>query len=234
MDRERILILEENSEAAELLECNLAQECYTVRRGRLSQRLDDTIFAFRPHLVVIDLDAQDAKTIEFCQRIKQTTEKAAPRVIVVGRQADENTIVEFFSRGADEYVRKPYVVKELVMRTKAILRRRVVTARSPGRALLKAGPLAVDQRERSIYLEGSELQLTNFEHRILETLAQAPGRTFSREQLLAAIKDDQSGGSQPSFRSIDVHILAIRRRLGKWKHLLKTVRGVGYVLQPEA
>ncbi|MFW5883463.1 MAG: response regulator transcription factor [Verrucomicrobiota bacterium] len=235
METGRILIFEQGKNGAEALECTLAQEHYQVRRSRNERRILETIDTFRPHLIVLDTDHEVERCTTFCERIKQSAGERAPRLMVLSPDSTEESVINCFHRGADEYIRKPFSMREAVMRTKTLLRRRAAeVSTDPEDLLISSGSLLINPRKRIISLEGRELPLTNSEYCILEALARRPGRSFTRDQLAKILRNDANASNPTARRNIDVHVLALRRHLGKERGHIVTVRGVGYVFHPQA
>lgn len=129
--------------------------------------------------------------------------------------------------GADDYVSKPFRVKPLIERIKALLRRRNAPAEAGDKVSIEG--IEIDRTNHIVIRDGSELQLTPTEFRLLWTLARQPGRTFTRNELLDCCRGEDANSME---RTIDVHVRALRRKLGDDADLIETVRGVGYRCRP--
>ncbi|HWC01626.1 MAG TPA: response regulator transcription factor [Methylomirabilota bacterium] len=182
-------------------------------------------------VVLLDLMLPGADGLEVCRRIRALPEVAAiPIIMLTARGEDVDRIVGL-ELGADDYLPKPFNPRELLARMRAVLRRTAAPrAAGPTRPPFRAGELAIDFDAREVTVAGRRQVLTHYEFELLAALARAAGRALSREQLLDALK----GTEYEAFdRSIDVHISKLRAKLEpdpKAPRLIKTVRGVGYLL----
>ncbi|QNK80329.1 response regulator transcription factor [Nakamurella sp. PAMC28650] len=168
-------------------------------------------------LVLLDLGLPDADGLDVLKALRQSSDVP---VIVVTARGDETDRVVGLELGADDYVVKPFSVRELSARIRAIARRRRIEAP------LETGRLRIDRTRRSTWIDGSSVQLTAKEFELLAVLAEQPGRVVPRSELLARVWDPIWHGSG---KSLDVHVSVIRRKLGA-PELIETVRGVGYRL----
>src|SRR6185503_3818447 len=161
--------------------------------------------------------------LDVCRRLRADASTKDLLIIMVTAKAEESDELIGFSLGADDYVTKPFSVKVLLERIKALRRRRLaegVTDESTTRL-----GISVDRRRHQAVAEGKPLQLTRSEFRLLDTLIRQPGRVFHRTELIdAALGED----TMVMERTIDVHIRALRRKLGEFADVIETVRGVGY------
>jgi len=186
--------------------------------------------ARRPDVVLLDLMLPGMDGLEACREIRSFSD--VPIVMLTARDGEVDRIIGLES-GADDYVTKPFSAPELLARLRAQVRRaRGMTG--PGLAApLRVGRLTVHPSSHSALLDGVRLNLTTFEFALLRVLAERPGRVLGREQLLDLVR---SNAEDAFDRSIDVHISRLRQKLGddaRDPRLLKTVRGVGYVLMQE-
>ncbi|MBX7191295.1 MAG: response regulator transcription factor [Sandaracinaceae bacterium] len=186
------------------------------------------ILRVRPDVVLLDLMLPGLDGLEVCRRLR---ERMDVPVIVLTARTEEADRVLGLEGGADDYVLKPFSSRELLARVRAQARR----ARGlvgPRANRLEVGPLVVDATTMTATLHGKPLALTTYELSLLRVLAERPGRVLGREQLMELV----TGNADDAFdRSIDVHVSRLRAKLGddpRQPRLLKTVRGVGYVLSP--
>ena len=218
----RVLIVDEERELAEAVAQARAREGYevaTVASGVEAMRLARQA---RPHLILLDPALQDLSGNEVCRRLDADPDTAwIPVVIVSSRDAEIDRVVGF-ELGAADYVVKPFSLRELVLRCRAILRRAEPPAPSDR---LEVGPLALDASRFRVAVEGDEVSLTALELRLLATLMQAKGRVLSRDDLLDVV---WGGEADVMLRTVDVHIMRLRDKLGPASALIETVRGVGY------
>ena len=174
-------------------------------------------------LVLLDLGLPDVDGLDVCRELRA---RGDVPIIVISARADEVDRVVGLEIGADDYVSKPFGVREVVARMRAVLRR----ARPPAAAVAPEeyarGRLAVDRRARRVHLDGAELALSPKEYDLLAFLAEEPGAAFTREQIMEAVWDANWFGPT---KTLDVHIGALRRKLGDVA-AIETVRGVGFRL----
>jgi two-component system OmpR family response regulator len=179
--------------------------------------------------VLLDVMMPGLDGLEVCKRIR---ERSRVPIIMLTAKGDETDRVVGLELGADDYVPKPFSPRELLARLRAVLRRSAAAGAAP--AVLVAGPVEVDVAARAARVRGRAVDLTGLELDILVALARRPGRVVPREVLL---EEAGRGDVAVSDRTVDVHVSHLRRKLGddpRAPRLIKTVRGVGYVLAPEA
>jgi two-component system phosphate regulon response regulator PhoB len=222
MPQPRILVIEDERPLADVLAYNLRREGYEVavaHDGRDGLRKAQTA---RPDLVVLDLMLPVLDGLEVCRELRAGEQTRTVPILMLTARSEETDQVVGFSLGADDYVTKPFSVKVLVQRVKAVLRR---AEGEPGAvdAVEHAG-VRVDRLRHRVTVDGREVGLTRMEFRLLECLVRQPGRAFTRPQLLDAAL---GGGTVVLDRTVDVHVKSLRRKLGR-PDLIETVRGVGY------
>jgi len=180
----------------------------------------------QPDLIILDLMLPDVDGIDVCRLLKSEPKFAPIPIIMLTARGEEADRVLGLELGADDYVVKPFSPRELVARVKSILRRQ--QNRATDRKITIADILTIEPARHEVYVEGSKVNLTTTEFRILLTLAQKPGWVFTRSQLL----DELWGEEKAVFdRTIDVHIKHLRTKLGKAGRLIVNIRGVGYKIE---
>jgi two-component system, OmpR family, response regulator RegX3 len=179
-------------------------------------------FAAEVDLVLLDLGLPDVDGADVCRELRRTSDTP---IIVLTARADEADRVMLLELGADDYVVKPYGLRELIARIRAVMRRTASLDNAGGP--MRVGELDVDERARRATLAGRDLELTPKEFDLLAALARDPGAALTRRRLLAEVWDTSWYGSS---KTIDVHVAALRRKLGDpgW---IETVRGVGFRLR---
>jgi two-component system phosphate regulon response regulator PhoB len=226
MDRamaERILVVDDEPDLLELVRINLDQAGFAVETAETGE---DALRALRrspPDLMVLDLMLPDVSGTEICRRVRADAEVARLPIIMLTAKSDEVDRVVGLEVGADDYVTKPFSPRELVLRVRAVLRRRHPVSSSSG--LLAYGVLQLDPGRHRCYVEGEEVELTAKEFDLLHGLMQRPGRVMSRDQLLDRV---WGSGAAVTTRTIDTHLKRLREKLGPASTLIETVRGVGY------
>ena len=215
-----ICVIEDERVIASAVAARLRAEGFTVEvahDGHSGVALCERV---RPDLVVLDLMLPGLDGLEVCRRVQR--DRAVP-VLMLTARAEESDLLVGLAVGADDYVTKPFSVKVLLERIKALRRRRTTEGVSD-EVTTKLG-VTVDRRRHQAVAEGSSLALTRSEFRLLDTLIRQPGRVFHRSELIdAALGED----TMVMERTIDVHIRALRRKLGDFADVVETVRGVGY------
>jgi DNA-binding response OmpR family regulator len=213
------LVVEDEDAIADPLVEGLGREGFEVERAATGQ---DALSAAEPDLVLLDLRLPDVDGFEVCRRLR---ERSRVPIIVVSARGEEVDRVVGLELGADDYIVKPYGLRELVARIHAVMRR--LEPRAGDVTPMRVDGLVVDRRARRVTLDGDPLQLTPREFDLLALLASDPGAAISRERIFEDVWETRWFGSP---KTIDVHIAALRRKLGDpgW---IETVRGVGFRLR---
>jgi two-component system alkaline phosphatase synthesis response regulator PhoP len=226
--REKIVVIEDEADILEVLHYYLKREGYLVVSSRDGEDGLDKVRRENPDLVLIDLMLPGLDGLEVCKRLQSDPVTSAIPLIMVTAKGEESDVVLGLQLGADDYVTKPFSPKELIARVKAVLRRGPPRETSSGNERIVRGGLVVDLAKHQVTVEGEPVTLTATEMRLLHFLAAHPGRVFARDQLLSRAIGDHAVVID---RNIDVHIGAIRRKLGPCRDLIETIRGVGYRFQ---
>ena len=220
-----VLIVDDERDLLSLLDFNLRQAGFETVLASTGEAALRELRARVPDLVLLDLMLPDLSGTELCRQIKTDPRTKNVPVVMLTAKGEEVDKVVGFELGADDYVTKPFSVRELVLRVKAVLRRAAAPpAERPPEAL---GPIKVDVEAHRAYVDGAEVTLTPLEFRLLTTLMARAGRVQSREQLLS---DVWEMSSELETRTVDTHVKRLREKLGTARDLLETVRGVGYRL----
>jgi len=179
----------------------------------------------KPSLVILDLMLPGIDGLKVCKKLREDPETQAIPIIMLTAKGEETDVVVGLEFGADDYVTKPFSPNELLARVRAVLRRANLADDGAAEARIEVGPITIDSDRHEVYNRGTPLALTLAEFKLIRTLASRPGRVFTRDQLLESI----TGGEVFLIdRNIDVHIRAIRKKLGGDAEFISTVRGVGY------
>jgi DNA-binding response OmpR family regulator len=168
--------------------------------------------------------------IELCRKLKSDPLTRAIPVVMVTAKGEEADIVLGLGIGADDYVTKPFSPKELIARVKAVLRRGELKDEVGQRDRIQAGKLVIDLKRHEVRVDDNPVRFTATELRLLHFLASHPGRVFTRDHLLSRVIGEDAIVID---RNIDVHIRAIRKKIGPCDNLVETVRGVGYRFSDE-
>lgn len=224
MSKGTVLLIDDEKDLLELLRYNLEREGFEVLSAANGASGLELARRNPPDLIVLDLMMPGLDGLEVCQQLRAEPRTGRiPLVMLTARAAEADRVVGL-ELGADDYVTKPFSPRELVARVKAILRR---AAPLPPSRPVRRGNLLVDEERHEVSVAGQRVDLTATEFRILCFLAARPGRVLSRDDIIdGALERD----SAIFDRTIDVHITALRRKLGSAASLIETVRGFGYKL----
>jgi two-component system phosphate regulon response regulator PhoB len=223
MSKQKILIIEDERALVEVLTYNLRKEGFEVHSatdGQDGLRRAQTIL---PDLVILDLMLPVIEGLDVCRMLKTGVRtRDIPLLMLTARSEEVDEIVGF-QMGADDYVTKPFKIKPLIQRIKALLRRKKTPAAEGD--VIAAGGVEIDRAQHRAVADGQELNLTPTEFRLLWALVRQPGRAFSRHDLMEAAMGDDALVLE---RTIDVHVKSLRQKIGPRAEQIETVRGVGY------
>ncbi|RUL89631.1 winged helix-turn-helix domain-containing protein [Tautonia sociabilis] len=221
----RILIVEDERHLAETLAMNLRREGYEVLTAWDGQDGLRQAQLRLPDLIVLDLMLPVKPGLEVCRELRSGPRTREIPILMVTAKSEESDQLIGLAVGADDYITKPYSIKVLVGKIKAVLRRRSGRREPATGEVIEVQGVTVDKHRHRALFEGVELPLTPTEFRLLEVLLRQAGRAFTRHELMdAAIGED----AMVLERTIDVHIKSLRKKLGAGSELIETVRGVGY------
>ncbi len=220
-----VLVIEDEPAIAELIRLNLAAAGFAVRLERDGEAGLAAVGRFSPVAVILDVGLPGIDGIEVCRRLR-TAQDWTPVLFVTARDDEVDRIVGL-ELGADDYVTKPFSPRELVARVGTVLRRTHPLADAP--AALQVGSIRLDPAGRRVHAGDREVSLTATEFDLLAYLMRRPGRVFGREQLLSEV---WGYSAVAGARTVDVHIAQVRAKLGGASPI-RTVRGVGYAVEPD-
>jgi len=224
----RVLIVDDGAAVGRLRSFNLADAGFETEVARTGEGGIEMARAFRPHVVVLDLMLPDLSGFEVCRRMREDPSLGDFGVMMLTARGDEYDRIVGLEVGADDYVVKPFSVREVVLRVQALAKRlgdREPEPADAGAQVLRARGLEVDLRSHEVRLEGELLSLRPLEYKLLVTLLADPGRVFSRAELL---KEVWGITDASSTRTVDVHVKRLRTNLGRAADVIETVHGFGY------
>jgi two-component system phosphate regulon response regulator PhoB len=221
-----VLLVDDERDLLSLLDFNLRAAGYETLLATTGEQALAHLRRRVPDLVILDIMLPDVSGTEVCRQIKGDVRTRHVPVVMLTAKGEEVDRVVGFEIGADDYVTKPFSVRELVLRLKAVLRR-AGGGRTLERPPEAVGPIRVDVDAHRAYVDGAEVPLTPIEFKLLTTLMVRLGRVQSREQLL---EDVWEMSAEVETRTVDTHVKRLREKLGSGRDLLETVRGVGYRL----
>jgi len=223
----RILLVEDEPDIRKTLKYNFSRESYDVITAGSISEAENLSSNHQVDLIILDLMLPDGSGLDFCRAIKSDKEKKSIPVIILTAKADEVDRVVGFELGADDYVTKPFSVRELVLRAKAVMKRGVNFQQDSNKDLeaYKFGDLELDLDSHQAFIKNQEINFTALEFRLLKHLIDRKGRVQTRDQLLG---DVWGYSSSVTTRTVDTHVKRLREKLGEIGNHIQTIRGVGY------
>jgi two-component system phosphate regulon response regulator PhoB len=223
-----LLLVEDEPEIAELIEFHAERAGMRARKVHSGRIALDVVKREKPDIIVLDLMLPDVDGLEVCRRLKQDEATRGVPIVMVTAKGEEADVVAGIELGAHDYVTKPFSPRVLMARLRNILRRTQPIdepSQKSDRMVLLAGRLVIDLDRHEVAIDGRNVDLTLTEFGILHYLAGRPGFVRTRDQIIAAV---HGKSTVLSSRTVDVHITALRRKLGSASECVETVRGVGY------
>lgn len=223
MAKTHVLVVEDDKSLADILKYNLDQNGYEVSVARDGQDGLQQAEVKVPDVVLLDLMLPVLDGLDVCRRLRASAITRDMLIVMLTAKSEESDQLVGFSIGADDYVNKPFSVRVLMERIKALLRRR--DGRPDNHEIVSSQGVLVDRRGHRASVGDVVLELTPSEFSLLDVMIRQPGRAFSRAELIDAALGDETIVLE---RTIDVHIRALRQKLDTHAEVIETVRGVGY------
>lgn len=224
MPREHILVVDDEEDILELIQYNLTREGYRLTCETSGEKALRSARSALPDLILLDLMLPGVDGLEVCRLLKRDAKTEHIPIIMVTAKGEESDIVAGLELGADDYVTKPFSPKVLIARVRAVLRRRQAEPVAEN-STLRVHDLVITPGRHEVLAAGKAVELTFTEFRILHFLARRPGWVFTRGQIVDAARGEDTAVTD---RSVDVHIVSLRRKLGICGKYVETVRGIGY------
>jgi DNA-binding response OmpR family regulator len=227
MEMKKIVLIEDDSDLFSLLRYNLEKEGFTMTGLQTGKGAIELCRKVRPDLILLDIMLPDSDGLDICKGIRRDPDLAAVPIIFLTARASETDRIVGLEIGANDYVVKPFFVRELIARIKLQFRNQSAPSR-----ILSAAGLELDPASRQVRLNGEVLALTATEFRLLEFLMSRPGVVFSREQLLNSVWGQDRAITD---RAVDVYVLRLRQKIEQDQTapaLIHSVRGFGYTFEP--
>jgi len=225
MTGKTVLVVEDERDIVELIRYNLAREGYAVKAaydGAMGAQMAERDL---PDIVLLDLMLPKMDGLEVCRKIKENPRTAHIPIVMVTAKGEESDVVTGLSLGADDYITKPFSPRVLAARVKAVLRRLEMREAGEQTVIKVSEDFVIDATRFEVLIDGKPVKLTKTEFKLLQFMAERPGRVLTRNQLLdGAIGFDVF----VTDRNIDVHVAALRKKLKKHADAIITIRGVGY------
>ena len=221
---DKILVIEDEPDIRKTLEYNLAREGFIVSTAGSLKKAKNILENPNFSLILLDLMLPDGSGLDLCRELKSNSALKEIPIIILTAKDDEVDKVVGFELGADDYVTKPFSVRELILRVKAVLKRNQKTA-TPLEINRSFGSLVMDIESHEVFVDDEEITLTALEFKLLNQLVERRGRVQTRDQLLS---DVWGYSSDVTTRTVDTHIKRLREKLGVMGKYIQTIRGVGY------
>jgi two-component system phosphate regulon response regulator PhoB len=221
----RVLIIEDEPDIRKTIDYNLSKESFEVVQAASIQEGERALASNKIDVIILDLMLPDGSGLTLCRDIKSDSKLKHIPVIILTAKTEEVDRVVGFELGADDYVTKPFSVRELILRVKAILKRGPGTISGSDQPEYTFDRLTLNYEAHQAYVDGNEIALTALEFRLLKHLIDRKGRVQTRDQLL---EDVWGYSSDVTTRTVDTHIKRLREKLGSVGEHIQTIRGVGY------
>lgn len=226
MERKKILVVDDEEDLCEILQFNLKSEGFAVDIANSAEEALKIISADY-QLVLLDVMMEGMSGFKMAEKVRKELHLNVPIIFLTAKDT-ENDMLTGFSLGADDYIPKPFSIKEVSARVKAVLKRSGNADIPEIKRIVEAGDLLIDLTTKNVTLNGKSILLTKKEFEILSTMAQSPGRIFSREDFLSKVWNDDGYVLE---RTVDVHITRLRKKLGDFgKHIINR-SGYGYCFE---
>ena len=222
----RILVVEDDSDVIELLQHKLTQSGFQVMAVSNPLTTFSIAKQFRPHLFLLDIMMPELNGLQICRVLRADPQYTNVPIVFLTAKTDIKDRIKGLSAGADDYITKPFVIKEVILRLQAILSRsHSLGSAQNGKNTLQIGAIKMDIMLYTVTVNDEPVHLTYTEFKLLRLLMEREGRTLSRENLITNV---WGYNSDSSTRAIDTHIRRLRDKLGSSAYQVATVRGVGY------
>ena len=227
MEMKKIVLIEDDADLYSLIQYNLEKEGFAMVGSQTGKGAIELCRRERPDLIILDIMLPDSDGLEICKGIRSHSELQHIPVIFLTARASETDRIVGLELGANDYIVKPFFVRELIARIKIHFR-----GQQPTSKLLKAGELELDRARCQVRLGGQEIALTATEFRLLEFLMSRPAVVYSREQLLDAVWGHDRAVTD---RTVDVYVLRLRQKIetSEGASFIRSVRGFGYSFSVE-
>ena len=221
----QVLIIEDEPDIRKTIDYNLTKESFKVVQAGSIEEGEKALVSNQIDVIILDLMLPDGSGLTLCRDIKSDDKTKHIPIIILTAKTEEVDRVVGFELGADDYVTKPFSVRELILRVKAILKRGPASNNNSEEDEYSFGELTLNFEAHQAYINGNEISLTALEFRLLKHLIDRKGRVQTRDQLL---EDVWGYSSDVTTRTVDTHIKRLREKLGSVGNHIQTIRGVGY------
>ena len=219
----KVFIVEDEPDLRDTLTYNFENEGFTVKSFSNGESFLESLAKNKPNLVILDLMLPGISGLDVCRELRSDDNFNDIAVVMLTAKSEEIDRIVGFELGADDYVTKPFSVRELILRVKVLLKKRLEN--SANEQILAFGPITMNLDAHDVVVDGENITLTALEFKLLKHLLNRKGRVQTRDQLLG---DVWGYSSEVTTRTVDTHIKRLREKLGKPGDLIQTIRGVGY------
>ena len=226
-----VLVVDDERDLRTLLEFNLRQAGYKVAQAATGAEALARARSLRPQVIILDLNLPDVSGTDVCRLLKSDEATRQIPILMLTARGAESDRIQGLELGADDYVAKPFSVREVVLRVDAVARRGTGKPAGAAERLLKVGPIELDLDAYLVRVEGQELPLTLQEFKLLAYLVEGKGRVRTRDELLTNV---WNASPDLETRTVDTHVKRLRDKLATAGDLIETVRGLGYRIRPAA
>lgn len=225
MNEVKIVVAEDEEDIRNLIHFNLFKEKYDVHLAADGEIALDTINQVKPDLILLDLMLPKLDGVSICQKIRENASLNESKIIMLTAKSTEQDIINGLDAGADDYITKPFSPKVLIARVKAVLRRKFHEGQTSDSDLVEVHNIKLNLTEVKAFVDGTEVDLTLTEFKLLQLLSERPSKVFTRSQIVDSIRGENHAITD---RSVDVQVVGLRKKLKEHGKLIETVRGVGY------
>ena len=220
---QKVFIIEDEPDLRDTLKYNFENEGFNVQSFANGESFLDAVNQNKPNLVILDLMLPGMSGLDVCKQLRSNDDFDGISIVMLTAKSDEIDRIVGFEIGADDYVTKPFSVRELILRVKVLLKKR--TDNLSNETVIEYGPIIMNLDAHDVIADGKNIILTALEFKLLKHLLKRKGRVQTRDQLLG---DVWGYSSEVTTRTVDTHIKRLREKLGKPGDLIQTIRGVGY------
>jgi DNA-binding response OmpR family regulator len=226
--KKKIFVIDDEKALQEILQVNLSKEGYEVKVFSSAEEALKIMDKDVPDLILLDIMMQGMDGYDFCRKIRSMPQYKSIPVIFLSAKTEEFDKVLGLELGGDDYITKPFGIKELISRVKAVFRRSEIRTEDIPDAVLKHKGIELFPDQYILKVDNKNVKITKTEFNLLYLFMKHPGKVFSRDNIINSVKGEDI---YVIDRTIDVHIMNLRKKLGKYKDLISTFSGVGYGLK---